>query len=93
LQCIVALWWEEMRQMPSQILEDFVDFPTFANELDRCVTTIERWAKAPGGLPYTKIGNRRLIHVPTAREWLMGRMRRPNPRRKASSETAPASAA
>jgi len=56
-----------------EILEDFVDFPTFAKQLSRCETTIERWTKKPDGLPYTKVGNRRLIHVPTAREWLMGR--------------------
>ena len=57
-----------------EILEDFVDFPTFAKQLSRCETTIERWTKKPDGLPYTKVGNRRLIHVPTAREWLMGRL-------------------
>ena len=36
----------------------------------------------PDGLPSTRLGNRLLIHVPTAREWLIGRMRRPNPRRR-----------
>jgi hypothetical protein len=68
----VALCREEMHQI--EILEDFVDFPTFAKQLSRCETTIERWTKKPDGLPYTKVGNRRLIHVPTAREWLMGRL-------------------
>jgi hypothetical protein len=37
----------------------------------------------PDGLPYTRIGNRILIHVPTAREWIFGRMRKPNTRRVA----------
>jgi hypothetical protein len=36
----------------------------------------------PDGLPYTRIGNRILIHVPTAREWLMKRMTRRNPPRR-----------
>jgi hypothetical protein len=35
----------------------------------------------PNGLPFTRIGNRILIHVPTASEWIFGRMRRPNPQR------------
>jgi hypothetical protein len=28
-----------------------------------------------------KIGNRVLIHIPTAKQWLLSRMKRPNPRR------------
>jgi hypothetical protein len=35
----------------------------------------------PDGLPYTRIGNRILVHVPTARDWIFGRMRHPAPRR------------
>jgi hypothetical protein len=33
------------------------------------------------GLPYTRLGNQRLIHLATARAWLMRRLR-PNPRRR-----------
>jgi hypothetical protein len=46
----------------------------------------------PDGLPFTRIGNRILIHLPTAKAWIYGRMRRPNPprptrrRRQHSSE-------
>jgi hypothetical protein len=42
-----------------------------------------RWTQQPNGLPYTKIGNRRLIHLPTAKAWIFSRMRKPNPRRSA----------
>ena len=81
--------------MPShpEILQDFADVPTFAKQVNRCETTIERWTKKPDGLPFTKMGQRKLIHIPTARQWLLDRMQRPNPRRRASSEAAPANAA
>jgi hypothetical protein len=35
----------------------------------------------PNGLPFVRIGNRVMVHVPTAREWIFGRMRKPNARR------------
>jgi hypothetical protein len=41
------------------------------------------------GLPFVRLGNRTLVHVPTAREWLLGRMQRPNPRRSSTSEQLP----
>jgi hypothetical protein len=44
----------------------------------------------PNGLPYTRIGNRILIHIPTAREWIFGRMRRPAPRRGRRAVATPA---
>jgi hypothetical protein len=37
----------------------------------------------PDGLPYSRIGNRILVHVPTARQWIFSRMRKPNPRGRA----------
>jgi hypothetical protein len=73
----------------SELLKDFADLEPFAAECKRDPRTIRRWMEQPDGLPYTTIGNRILIHIPTAREWMLGRMRRPNPRR----ETAPAPAA
>src|SRR5262245_36594452 len=66
----------------TNFLDDFVDLEPFAAEAKRHVRTVRRWLDQPDGLPYTRIGNRILIHVPTAREWLMKRMRRPAPRRK-----------
>jgi len=58
----------------SKLLEDFLDLEPFAAEVKRDPRTIRRWLDEPDGLPYTRIGNRILIHVPTARDWLMSRM-------------------
>lgn len=65
----------------TSVLDDFLDLDAFAAEVDREPRTIRRWMNEPNGLPHTQIGNRILVHVPTAREWILGRMRRPNPRR------------
>jgi hypothetical protein len=54
----------------------------FAEDVDRHTRTVRRWLNEPDGLPYTRMGNRILIHVPTAREWLMRRMIRPAPTRR-----------
>jgi hypothetical protein len=72
-------------------LTDFVDLEPFATEAGRHPRTVRRWMNKPDGLPYTRIGNRILVHVPTAREWLMKRMKRHNPRRRQSAATAAAS--
>jgi hypothetical protein len=61
--------------MPTNVLEDFLDLEPFAAQIDRHPRTVRRWLDKPNGLPYTKIGHRILIHVPTAREWIMSRMR------------------
>jgi hypothetical protein len=66
----------------NSLLSDFADLEPFAAEVKRDPRTVRRWMNEPNGLPYTKIGCRILIHVPTAREWIFGRMRRPNPVRK-----------
>jgi hypothetical protein len=68
------------------LLADYVDLEPFAAEVNRDPRTVRRWMRQPTGLPYTRIGNRILIHVPTARAWIFGRMRRPNPVRKARRE-------
>jgi hypothetical protein len=61
----------------TSFLDDFVDLEPFAADAGRHPRTVQ-----PDGLPHTRIGNRILIHVPTAREWLLKRMRRPAPRRR-----------
>jgi hypothetical protein len=71
-----------------KLLEDFLDLEPFAAEVGRCVRTIKRWTQEPDGLPYTRLGNRVLIHVPTAREWLFKRMQPRAPRRKPRREAA-----
>jgi hypothetical protein len=66
--------------MPTDILADYADVPQLAADFDKCERTIIRWMDEPDGLPYVKIGNKRLVHVPSAREWLLSRTKRPNPR-------------
>jgi len=66
----------------SDILADLIGIEQFARKLHKDPRTIHRWTTQPNGLPFIKLGNKRLIHVPSAREWIMGRMRPPNPERK-----------
>jgi hypothetical protein len=61
--------------MSTNILEDLLEIELFAAEVKRNPRTVRRWIDQPDGLPYTKLGNRILIHLPTAREWIMSRMR------------------
>jgi hypothetical protein len=69
--------------MTNHLLADFLDLEPFAAQVDRDPRTVRRWMNEPDGLPFSRIGNRLLIHVPSARAWILGRMRRPNPRRTA----------
>jgi hypothetical protein len=71
----------------TNFLDDFVDLEPFAADAGRHPRTVRRWLNQPDGLPFTRIGNRILIHVPTAREWLMKRMKRPAPRRRKAAAT------
>jgi hypothetical protein len=63
------------------LLADYLDIEPFAKEVARDPRTVRRWLDQCDGLPYTRIGNRILIHIPTAREWIFGRMRNRNPSR------------
>jgi hypothetical protein len=65
----------------TELFNDFADLETFAAKLKRDPRTVRRWLNRIDGLPYISVGDRILIHVPSAREWLLGRMKRPNPRR------------
>jgi hypothetical protein len=64
------------------LLEGFLDLEPFSKEVKRSPRTVRRWLDQRNGLPYTRFGNRILIHVPTARDWIFGRMRGRNPPRK-----------
>ena len=68
----------------TNFLADYLDLEPFAAEVDRDPRTVRRWLNQPDGLPYTRIGNRILIHIPSAREWLFSRMRHPNRRRQST---------
>jgi len=67
---------------PADLLDDYIDIAPFAKEVKRSLRTVLRWMNAPNGLPYSRIGNRRIIHVPTARDWILGRMRNRSVRRR-----------
>jgi hypothetical protein len=66
------------------ILSDYTEVDVFAAEVKRSPRTVIRWMDQPNGLPFTKLGSRRLIHIPSARTWMLGRIRRPNPRRRSA---------
>ena len=65
----------------TDLLDDYLDLAPFAAEVGRNPRTIRRWTQQPSGLPFTRIGNRILIHLPTAKQWIYGRMHRPSPPR------------
>jgi hypothetical protein len=70
-----------MSAKKSGMLDDFVTFPEFAEEVDRCERTVDRWTQGPDGLPFSWMGSIKVIHIPSGREWLLNRMRRRNQRR------------
>jgi hypothetical protein len=72
------------------ILADYVEIEAFAAEVKRTPRTVIRWMDEPNGLPFTKLDSRRLIHLPSAREWMLSRIRRRNPRRRVARAPAQA---
>jgi hypothetical protein len=69
-------------------LQDFCELDEFAVDVDVCTRTVDRWINQADGLPCAWFGNRRIIHVPTARQWLLSRVRQANPRRQTSKPAA-----
>jgi hypothetical protein len=67
------------------LFQDFVELEPLAAQVNRTARTVRRWIDEPNGLPYTRIGSRILIHMPTAREWLLNRVRQRNPRRRSGN--------
>ena len=63
-------------------LQGYVDLQRFAAEVDRGTRSIRRWMDEVDGLPYVQLGSRRLIHLESARAWLMSRMKHRNPARR-----------
>jgi hypothetical protein len=64
----------------TNILDDYAEPSQVAADFNKCERTILRWMAQPDGLPYAKIGNKRLVHIPSAREWILKRVRQPNAR-------------
>ena len=66
----------------SDLFADFIPLERFAKSVGKHVRTVYRWTDARDGLPYTRLGNQRLIHLATAHAWLMQKMQQPNPDRR-----------
>jgi hypothetical protein len=81
-----------MAKSNNDVLADWLDLESFAAEIHRAPRTVRHWLNKADGLPYSRMGNRILIHIPTAREWLMLRMRKPAPRRQRQTTPAEISA-
>jgi hypothetical protein len=64
----------------TNILIDYAEVPQIAADFHKHPRTILRWMDEPNGLPYAKVGNKRLVHIPTAQAWILAKLRRPNPR-------------
>lgn len=67
-----------------RLLDDFWTIEELAEELGVTTRTIRRYIDEPNGLPHVAIGRRTRFHKPAVREWLMSRMKRPNPSRRAA---------
>ena len=74
---------------PWHVLEDYLTIPEFAAALKVSERTVRNWMNAIDGLPYSKIGARRLINVPRARVWIASREVQRNPRRKMRGRSGP----
>ena len=68
-----------------ELFLDFVAVSELARELHLHPRTLLRWSNQPDGFPITRIGKTNFIHKPTAREWMLSRVRKSNPRREARS--------
>jgi len=65
-----------------KLLDDWLLLEDFArDEVQKHPRTVRRWTKEPDGLPYSWYGKTLIIHIPSARQWLFNKMRRPAPRR------------
>jgi hypothetical protein len=56
------------------LFAEFVDVPRFATDIGKDPRTVYRLMER-NGLPFCQIGGTRMIHMPSARLWLMQQMR------------------
>jgi hypothetical protein len=73
----------------SDFLKDCQTIEAFAAGVGRHPRIIRRWTAMPDGMPFIKVNNLIIIHIPTAREWLFGQIRHPNPTRGAIEQRNP----
>ena len=65
----------------TDILDDYAELPQVAATFGKCERTILAGI-VPDGLPFAKVGNKRLVHIPSAKEWVLAKVRRSNPPRR-----------
>jgi hypothetical protein len=70
---------------PVDILADFVLEDDFCKTADVSKRTLARYRGQPDGLPFLIFCNRVYIPIKEGREWLQAKIRRPNPRRRATA--------
>lgn len=77
----------------AMVLKDWATQEEFAAANGLSVQIVARLRKAKDGLPYRRFGKRVMIHIPTAREWMLKGLITPNPSRSPSRVPAPAGGA
>jgi len=67
----------------SEILEEYYDETSLSRDLKKSTRFVDRATKdLVNPLPYLKLGNRKLFHKATVKEWLRSLERKPNPKRE-----------
>lgn len=67
------------------ILENYLTEDELATELNVCTRTLARWCQKNDGLPFVKMGKRRIFKRDTVVGWLDNQEIFPNPSRRARS--------
>jgi hypothetical protein len=50
------------------LFKDYLDLAAFASAVGRDQRTVRRWMDETDGLPFARLGGRRLVHRPTAEQ-------------------------
>ncbi len=64
-----------MSDVPTSVLDGYVDRPTLARQLRVRPETISLWVAKPDGLPHIKFGRSYYFKVEAVRQWLERRTR------------------
>jgi len=69
-----------------KLLDGYLTQPGLAVELDCCPRTISRYENQPDGLPFVRIGGRKLYRIESVRAWIAALEHKPNPKRATVEE-------
>lgn len=73
----------------AKIIDEWATEDDFAAANNLTKRSVARLRAKKNGLPFRRFGKRVMIHVPTAREWLLKGLIRPNPERPISRVPSP----